>query len=117
MRMPGLALLRCSLLSTPSFAYLVDGNRAHQWCSGDRTLLLGYGSGALDGYSVGKITGVAADAGPMKLVVEAGKLCIPQGVTLNQISDVFCKHMTKNPKDRHLPGAALIINVWQRAYP
>jgi hypothetical protein len=45
------------------------------------------------------------------------KYCIPKGVVLGQITEVFCNYLRSNPANRHLGGDVLLNKSLAMAWP
>lgn len=43
--------------------------------------------------------------------------CVPQGVTMGQMADVFCKYLTENPNRRQSGAASLVMKSLENAFP
>ena len=47
----------------------------------------------------------------------SGLFCLPRGVHVGQVGDVFCKHLRDNPGERHRPAHELAVNAFRSAFP
>lgn len=63
------------------------------------------------------IYGYVASVVDSSFVYGAQKFCIPDGVTLGQVKDVFCRYLVDNPKHRHWVGAAIANNAISTTWP
>lgn len=52
-----------------------------------------------------------------ELAKTAPYFCVPSGVTVGQVKDVFVKFLAENPKSRHLSGDVLVMAALIQAYP
>jgi Rap1a immunity proteins len=43
--------------------------------------------------------------------------CFPEGATLRQIGDVFCKYLDDYPQDRRVRASILALTAFNRAFP
>jgi len=49
--------------------------------------------------------------------VVIGRYCIPEGVTVRQVGDVFCKFLRENPERREYVAALLFQTAMSQAWP
>jgi hypothetical protein len=98
-----------------------DGNKIHPQCTTNKNYVLGYVAGlhdrALnDGWAVRTFV---SDTVTLKnsVVRMVHGFCVPEKVTLGQVSDVFCSYLAKNPKDRHKDASDLFSVAMIEAWP
>lgn len=114
MRAAFFALL--SIMPTTAAADYFTGNSIHQLCSENRPVVSGYIAGWVgkqeqDAHAMTKLRGMMP--WPYRsIVAQAGSsmsaACIPEGATLGQITDVFCKNVETMPEVRHLPASDIL---------
>jgi hypothetical protein len=46
-----------------------------------------------------------------------GNICFPAKLDAQQLRDVLCQYLERNPQHRHLSGATLIWDAFNRAWP
>jgi hypothetical protein len=108
------------------------GNDVHQWCRGNRSMTLAYAAALTDQAARSLHTlDVTLRSSPEQprakndltdatLDLAKGLLvgyCIPDQVTMEQVTDVFCSYLRDTPQDRHVPAAFLFQHAVQKAWP
>lgn len=127
------ALVAMTLLATPSQAGTYNGNELFELCTGNREFMYGYVAGFLDKTVADTLTVAttqmpagtlttqnAANAYSAMLKDTTNKIagfCFPEGGTLAQAKDLFCKYLSENPERRHLKGAYLLAVSLRTAWP
>lgn len=106
------AILAGLLLVGPASAQFYTGNELLDLCKSSRTLVIGYSAGFVEGR---QDIVVDADDGMLRTVKPT--FCIPDGVTLGQITDVICKALTDNPANRHWSASVLARASINDAFP
>ncbi len=97
-----------ALAGMPAGAFMIDGNKLYDACTGketyDRTFCLGYVSGVHD-----TLDGFTADTG--------GKYCVPRTVSSGQLADLITKFLRDNPGRRRLAAARIVGEAITRTFP
>jgi hypothetical protein len=89
----------------------VNGNGLHNKCSGPPA---SFEQGICSGYAVAVIDTVIT----IQSTGAIGPLfCIPQGVTVEQVTDVVKKYLTDNPVQRHYTASSTAIKALELAFP
>jgi hypothetical protein len=111
---------------------LFYGNDVHQWCRNNRSMALAYAAALTDQAArILHTLGVTLRSSPEQprakndltdatLDLAKGLLvgyCIPDQVTMEQVTDVFCSYLRDTPQDRHVPATFLFQNAMQKAWP
>ncbi|AQS42054.1 MAG: Hypothetical protein BHV28_13710 [Candidatus Tokpelaia hoelldobleri] len=91
--------------------YYLDGNRLHQYCQTEQGYVVGYTTGVVDALLL--LTWYT-EATEQK---SSYQLCYPSNVLNTQLSDVVCKGLKDNPKDRHSPANILVYLYLSAAFP
>ncbi|NEJ10878.1 hypothetical protein GR238_36785 [Rhizobium leguminosarum] len=104
-----------------------DGNFIYELCSaGNDNEIVAYIAGWVDkrGDDVINFNRAAEAPGapnvqPMRFLKNAigGNICFPANVNAQQLKDVLCQHLNNNPQHRHLSGATLIWDAFNKAWP
>lgn len=112
------------LMASPSAAEVFSGNELHRFCQEDRAAM--YVAGVLDKadqdstfiyfITPGEASS-ARTATIQKLQSSIRNYCLPPKSTLGQVSDVVCKYIKENPKERDKTGAAMILFALGEAFP
>lgn len=98
-----LALATTLALSTPTSGNYYAGNSWADACyQRQYGLLAGYLAGIVDASEVS---------------MAPRPFCIPEGVTLEQLSDVFCAEVREHPEMRHYLGSALAFIAFRTSFP
>ena len=89
----------------------IDGNKLHDICVETDERIVGtvcamYVAGVVDAMLVMK-----------DMIGEQIAFCVPEGVTIGQLVDVFAKYLRDHPEERHLHGAVLVITAVSDAFP
>ncbi len=99
------------LSSTTTIAFAESGNDLLRECSKKA------GSNA-DGYCHGFIWGTLHGVNEATIRAQEKKyVCIPQGVTISQLTRLTKKYLEENPQKLHLLASTLIVNAVTTAYP
>ena len=92
------------LTSAPAAAYLYDGNEMLDHCRKRSSVCVGFIAGVLDGADYARLS-------------DRRMLCIPVGVQIGQLSDIFVRHLENNPERRHWGAVVLLTDAIQAAFP
>ncbi len=73
-------------------------------------------AGTCFGYLIGIISAneTLRESGQLK---KPGRVCLAEGVTADQLRQVFLKHMRQHPENWHLPGSVLMLNALKGTWP
>lgn len=94
----------------PSYSFASDGNFWHRQCnSGDSS-----GKLVCAAFARGFDSGKNAQAG---LSRTEPVFCLPEGVTIEQIVDVFAAYLSRHPQNRHKDGGILMALAIANAFP
>jgi hypothetical protein len=107
-------------LSAPANAAIYDGNRLVSMCISGTGFVQGYVGGQIDKgmEDVGIVSvQMAGDKRLHDVIFTIEAFCLPQGVVLGQAVDVFCRYLTENPAERHLPAPQLVSKSLSKAWP
>jgi len=107
-------------VSAPANAAIYDGNRLVSMCVSDTGFVQGYVGGQIDKGTedIGIVSvQMAGDKRIRDVLFTIEAFCLPQGVVLGQAVDVFCRYLTENPAERHLPGPQLVSKSLSKAWP
>lgn len=99
----GLMAVGFCVFTSSAGAGFYNGNEALDRCERDRSWCSTYVAGATDGIAFG-----ANNAVPY---------CIPAGVTLGQMVDVYLGYLKDRPADRHLDAVYLVTDAMWSAWP
>jgi Rap1a immunity proteins len=90
----------------------VQPTRAEDFISGN-TLVRYCHEGDARQFTLGFVAGVhdTVSASPK------GRICLPDGVRLQQLADVVCKYLTDHPESRHHTGSSLALIALQSSFP
>ena len=103
-----------------------DGNAVYDNCKHNRSMAFGYTAGLYDEAAHGasvidamriypetKTSGIGVNMALDRIV----KYCKPEGVTLEQMTDVFCNHLRDNPASRNGLPSILFNDALTKAWP
>lgn len=95
------------MLAVPAQAGFITGNRLHGVCTAQnaeiRMLAMGYAIGVFDSLkSSSKISAF---------------FCAPDEITTDQVRDVACAYVAKNPESRHKDASLLVFGALVEAWP
>lgn len=102
-----LGLLALWFATTPARAVYLDGNELYSNCLREGTMF--------EAHCGGFITGVADAMGGLSPL--QGLACIPENVTLAQLSDVVVKWLEDNPGQRHFTAVSLVASILTETFP
>jgi len=113
------------LSAIPANAQLFDsGNRLHGLCKDLPEFMNGYVAGWLEKFqndrlavSVDYLTYSRDERHEALSKTIVANICLPQELTLQQTTDVICKFLNDNPKERHLTAAYHLTHALSEAYP
>ena len=88
-------------------AEFYSGNDLHARCRDNRAFAGGYVTGLFD---ASKVLEIFDDQGVLKI-------CLPAGVMNTQLTDIVCKKLADDPKNRHSTANWLVFDALQEAYP
>lgn len=96
------------LSSLPARAQFFNGNHLQSWCaqpsgSNLKEGVSAYMSGVMDGTVYSKNI--------------EHRICMPEGVSIQQAQDVFCKYLSDHPESRHRTAAHLVLESIKAAWP
>jgi len=83
-----------------------DGNKILTFCETDRAAAYGYVAGVIDFHEY-------------YVVQTYGEpfFCLPEGVTVRQVTDIACDHIEKHIASRHLGAGGLVQGALNIAFP
>jgi hypothetical protein len=99
-----------------------SGNDIHSWCQSDKSMAQTYTAGLWDGTVRSAVVlniylrglhQVAADF----VLERLGGFCGPKGMTVAQVTDVFCAYIRNAPEERHLHAALIFSEAMNKAWP
>lgn len=108
------------------------GNKIYESCTPNKmTFILGYSAGVVDksesdfaailGLYFDSIVppgdAVKMEKSFLKHGQAVGQFCIPAGVLLSQVGDVFCDYLKSNPASRHLSANVILVAALKQAWP
>ncbi len=99
------------MLAWPVMGDLYTGNKLMDWCDETATVLQNtycamYLSGIMD-----------AESAFVGWKVKTPHFCIPDGVSVNQVRQVFLQYMKAYPEDWHMSAGSLALNAFRQAWP
>ena len=96
-------------------AEFVDGNALHSICTGSD----GPGTNTCRGYLTGVADAMTAYNARNKSRHDSSpnSSCIPEGVSAEQLRQVWVKYSTETPENLHLAAAGLVIVAFEQAWP
>lgn len=97
--------------SSPTHAQFYTGNDILGWCSNLKALVTGYAAGLVEGFPV-----IVYDEEGI-LRTPKSPFCIPDGVTVSQVTDVICRAIDQEPASRHWPASSLAVAALSKAWP
>lgn len=89
-----------------------DGNDLHQFCTEQP---LSYKEAAAIGYVTAVIDTILALKEMNTLPQDI--MCIPTGVTIDQVKDIICRGLAENPEKRHATASLLSTTYLLQAFP
>ncbi|MGW5960650.1 Rap1a/Tai family immunity protein [Methylorubrum thiocyanatum] len=92
----------------PVQAQFFNGNHINSWCSQPAGSNLKEGVSA---YLSGVMDGAVYSRNPDL------RICMPEGVSIQQARDVFCKYLSDHPESRHRTAAHLVLESIKTAWP
>jgi len=105
MRKISLILLLCLFPAKESNAYWLDGNHWYAVCfHGENEFMNYFMEGVGETEEVFSVTGHPF-------------FCVPNGVTLRQLSDIFCNYLAEHPESRQYQGASLAMGALAEKFP
>ena len=116
-------------ISSLSRADFFNGNEMHNSClNSNRVFLNGFVAGVLDKSFRDRAAVLKFIERPNADVATAseffgiamngvGWFCVPENVNVTQATDVFCKYLRNNPKERHKEAATLMVQAMEEAFP
>ena len=109
-----------ALFATCANSAVYNGNRLAELCLGDRSFVTGYVVGMMDKASDDIGISSIRFAGDQRLglvVFEIENYCVPAQASVGQAVDIFCKYLTENPGERHLPASILAAKSLSAVWP
>lgn len=110
-----IALLLCAagLTATSAFAAEKDTSSGNYWLAQCQNSDPNRSVACID-YIKGLRDGVQAQ----RILTKTNPVfCIPEAVTPGQLKDLFAKYLKDNPKNRHMPGDAILVYTLKQSYP
>lgn len=99
--MKWLIVLAYACTATSAHAQFYTGNKLHQECQKRTVFSLGYNTAVADW-----------------AITELRKgVCMPDQVTVGQVTDIICGYLTKHPENRHDPAHFLGAQALMEAFP
>lgn len=103
---------RCAVIAAAIILWVQPTRAAEVFMSGN-SLIRYCRAGDARQFVMGFVAGVndTVSASPK------GGICLPEGVRLEQLSDVMCKYVTDHPESRHNTGSSLALIALRGAFP
>jgi hypothetical protein len=106
----------------PSGAFFT-GNEINSWCT-SKPMASAYAAGLWD-FSARTVLNLQGfvpltqtrDARVDMAFDQLGRFCEPNGVTIEQVTDIFCGYLKSFPESRHKPAAILFSEAMRKAWP
>jgi hypothetical protein len=112
-------------------AAAISGNEIYEYCRTDRGFLNGFVSGVNDKSILDEqvLSGLYLHMLPKDRPPESDMLtlhyflgqmsgyCTPEGATLNQAADIFCKYLQDTPAERQRKAADLLVTALKATWP
>ncbi len=129
---PLIAIVSLCVLTLPAVAGEVpartyfSGNDVYQWCLHNKPLAQAYAAGIFDeaAHSAAAIDDMRHFGGLPKNDLEVDfalnrlvGFCKPEGVILEQMTDVFCSYLRENPAKRHGLPSIMFNDALKQAWP
>lgn len=113
-------LIWALLFPSAAFGEAYNGNELQQLCLQDRALFYVAGhidKGEQDAVGMLLLTNDfnSVQAKTARTVIKG--YCLPPKATLGQATDVVCKYVRENPKDRTKPAAVMVSLALNEAFP
>jgi hypothetical protein len=112
------------MLPLEANASFLDGNKLHSYCATNKQFVGSYSAGVYDkGDSdyVLLIEGSSEEPARIeynsKIADRIAGHCAPQKVTLGQIADIVCRHLTAHPETRQMSATDLVTESFVKAFP
>jgi Rap1a immunity proteins len=99
------------------------GNDIHSWCQHDKSMAEAYTAGLWDGtvrsafVLDSSFRGLSHDAAVDFALKRLGEFCGPKGMTVAQVTDVFCAYIRDTPQSRHVHAALIFSEAMNNAWP
>jgi hypothetical protein len=100
------------LITLPSLAGAMDGNKLLSECKGGETDNLSFG--ICFGYIQGVVHGAESYSTAMDLTLP---FCMPENASAGQIRDIVVKYFEESPESRHYTASSSILVALIRAFP
>jgi hypothetical protein len=103
-----------------------NGNEVYQWCQHDRVVAQSYVGGMYDMAAHGAVAidgmrhhgGMPSDDSEVEFALErVVGFCKPEGVTLEQMTDVFCVYLKDKSAERNGLPSIMFNDALKRAWP
>jgi len=119
------------LVSSNSNAAAISGNEIYEYCRTNRGFLIGFVNGFNDKSILDEqvLSGLylhmlpkdqPPDSDIRRLHYFLGQIsgyCTPEGATLDQAADIFCKYLQDTPAERQETAARLLARALKAAWP
>lgn len=109
-----LLVVLAAMRPVPASAQFYTGNKVYTECTADENAATYNVARAL---CLGFVVGVYDVVVPLIRSSGESALCVPDGVTLGQVTDVVIKYLRDNPAKRNNPAASLVTEALLEAWP